>query len=397
VYSDIVKILLCHNFYQQPGGEDRVFEDEGGLLEGQGHAVLRYTADNRAIRGRGAGLACRTIWNHDTYRAVLRLLRVERPDVVHCHNIFPLLSPSLYYAAARQGVPVVQTLHNYRLLCPGGFFLKDDHLCEVCSTRLLAWPAVRKRCYRGSLAATSVAAATIAVHRAWGTWRNCVSLYCAPSAFCRNKFIEAGFPEGDIVVKTNFVRATCKPPSAPGDYVLFVGRLSREKGIETLLQAWSASEGRLPLKIAGDGPLKDFVLERARSNSHVHFLGKVDAAEVARLMRGARCLVVPSLWYEVSSRVAIEAYAAGTPVIGSRLGALEEIVAGAPGGVGFEAGNVAELRSCIERLCQMDDSGLLALRSGARAEYEAKYTPELNYTALMALYRQALERTPVPA
>ena len=201
-----MKILLCHNYYQQPGGEDQSFELEATLLESRGHEVIRYTLHNEAIgQMKSWELVRRTFWNAPVYRELRELIVRERPAVMHCTNTFPLLSPSAYYAARAEGVPVVQSLRNFRLMCPGSLFLRDGRVCEDCRGKRLAWPGVLHQCYRHSPAASAVVAAMLAWHRQWGTWTRAVDLYFALTRFSRRKFIEGGLPADKVLVKPNFV------------------------------------------------------------------------------------------------------------------------------------------------------------------------------------------------
>ncbi len=196
-----MKIALVHNYYQQPGGEDEVFADEGALLEARGHQVVRYTAHNDRIAGmRAPVLAQVTVWNRAVYRELRAFIRKERPAVMHFQNTFPLISPASYYAARAEGVPVVQTLHNYRLLCPNALFFRDGHVCEDCLGKSIPWPGVAHACYRGSRTASGVVASMLSIHRALRTWTEMIDVYVVLSEFARQKFIEGGLPSEKIVV-----------------------------------------------------------------------------------------------------------------------------------------------------------------------------------------------------
>ena len=249
-----MKVLAVHNFYQHPGGEDRVFTLEQELLASHGHDVIQLTAHNKSMgRLPAPTVLGKTMWSADTYRRVREIVERERPDVVHVHNTLPLISPAVYWAAARAGIPVIQTLHNYRLLCPSSVLLRDQAICEDCLGRSLAWPAVVHGCYRESRAASAAVAAMVAAHRLLGTWSRRITRYIALTDFMRRKFIEAGFAAEQLVVKPNFVA----PDPGPGDhrsqYALFVGRVCREKGVLTLLKAWERGRTRAHAKIAGKG------------------------------------------------------------------------------------------------------------------------------------------------
>ena len=384
-----MKILLCHNHYQQLGGEDLSFAAEAALLEREGHEVVRHTVHNEDIVGMNRlQTACRTIWSRQSYRDVREIIRRGRPQVMHCTNSFPLLSPSIYYAARAEGVPVVQSLRNYRLLCPGAYFLRDGKVCEDCLGCSVAWSGIRHGCYRGSSLATTVVAAMSSVHRMLGTWGRAVDLYFTPSEFTREKFVTAGFPEHKIAVKPNFIDPDPGPGDGRGAFALFVGRLSPEKGVETLLSAWNRLGGTLPLKIVGEGPLSNLVRQAAAESPAIMFLGARPHKEVLELLGEARCLIMPSLWFETFGRTIIEAYSRGTPVIASRLGCMSELVNEGVTGSLFTPGDDVDLATTVRQFLAY---GRFAeqWRAACRTEYLRHYTADANYRMLINLYRRA--------
>ncbi len=392
-----MKILAVHNRYQRPGGEDQVFLDETTLLETQNHRVLRYEVHNDQVKHIGRlTLAKDTVWNTSAYRELRALIRRERPDLVHFHNTLPLVSPAGYYAAKAEGVPVIQTLHNYRLLCPVALFFRDGQVCEDCMGKAVPWPGVVHGCYRGSLAASGVIATMLTVHRALRTWTEMVDFYVALTEFARNKFIEGGLPARKIVVKPNFVAPDPGRGQGGGGYALFVGRLAPEKGTGTMLAAWDLLGTRFPLKIVGDGPLKDQVVRVAARRSDVEWLGHRPVADVHALMRKADMLVFPSQWYETFGRVAAEAFAAGTPVIAADIGAVAELVEHGRTGLKFRPGDPEDLATRVGWALS-HPAELRRMREEVRAEFEAKYTAERNYLALMEIYEAALELKRVTA
>jgi len=302
-----LKLLLCHNYYQRPGGEDRVFEDEARLLEQHGHEVIRYTRSNDAIHKMSRWeMARRTIWNRDSYLELRDLIRQERPDIMHCTNTFPLISPAAYYAARDEHVPVVQTLQNYRLICPGALLMRDGRVCEDCVGKKIAWPAVLHGCYRGSRSGSACVTTMLAAHGAAGTWRKAVARYVVATDFARQKFVEAGFEATQISVKPNFVEPMPLPGDGNGGYFVFVGRLAQEKGIKTLLEAWSQFPGKL--KILGDGPLASMVEAYASRNNSIEWLGQQPSDVVQQVVGNATALVVPSTWYEGLPLTIVEAF-----------------------------------------------------------------------------------------
>jgi len=392
-----VKILAVHNRYQRPGGEDQVFVDETTLLETRNHRVLRYEVHNDQVKqANRLALAKDTVWNTSAYRELGALIRRERPHVVHFHNTLPLVSPAGYYAARAEGVPVIQTLHNYRLLCPVALFFRDGRVCEDCIGKAVPWPGVVHRCYRGSRTASGVIATMLTVHHALRTWTEMVDVYVALTEFARNKFIEGGLPAGKIVVKPNFVAPDPGRGQGGGGYALFVGRLAPEKGTETMLAAWDRLGTRIPLKIVGDGPLRDQVVEAAARQSNVEWLGHRPVEDVHALMGKADMLIFPSQWYETFGRVAAEAFAAGTPVIAANIGAVAELVEHGRTGLKFRPGDPEDLVTQLEWALS-HSAELRRMREEVRAEFEAKYTAERNYRALMEIYEAALERKKGPA
>lgn len=385
-----MRILIVHNAYQHRGGEDSVVEAEAALLRGNGHAVELYSRRNDEIAALPRlALARQTFWSGRTTYDALHLISSFRPDLIHVHNTFPLISPSLYWAAAKAGIPVVQTLHNFRLLCPQAMLLRNGRVCEDCVSHM-PWRGVARRCYRGSLAQSTVLGGMLALHRALGTWQHKVTRYIALNDFCRDKFIEGGLPAERIAVKPNFVDLPPPPHGITRSGVLFVGRLSPEKGIATLVGAASRTP-QLSIDVIGSGP--DEALLQGVAN--VHTLGFRDAAGVRAAMCRASCLVMPSIWYETFGMVAVEAFAGGLPVIASRLGAMAALIRDGETGLLFEPGNAADLADKLA-WAQAHPDAMRRMGEAARAEYEKNYTPEINYRQLMAIYDAAIRTVRQP-
>lgn len=392
-----MKVLMIHNRYQQPGGEDEVFLAEASLLESYAHRVVRYSTHNdRVAEMNRLALAGNTLWNSSTYQELRALIRQERPRVAHFHNIFPLISPAGYYAAKAEGVPVIQTLHNYRLLCPNAQFFRDGRVCEDCMGKVIPWPGVVHKCYRGSRAASAVVTAMLATHRASHTWTEMVDMYVVLTEFARRKFIEGGLPARKLTIKPNFVYPDPGPGEGRGGYALFVGRLSPEKGIGTLLEAWERLKEQIPLKVVGDGPLAELVASAASRYPYLEYLGYRSAEEVHGLLKEASVLIFPSEWYETFGRVAAEAFATATPVIAADIGAVAELVEHGRTGLRFRPGDPEDLAAQVGWFLSHPEEHS-RLRSEARAEFEAKYTAERNYQTLMKIYESTLEREEAPA
>jgi glycosyltransferase involved in cell wall biosynthesis len=384
-------VLLLHNRYRQAGGEDTVVGAEQALLESRGHAVRRFEVSNDTIGGVSSRIraAGRAIYSFAARRDVARELEGFAADVVHVHNFFPLLSPAVYSAARHAGAAVVQTVHNFRLLCPSGILFRDGHPCEECMGRAVAWPSVLHGCYRGSRVATAPVAAMLAAHRALRTWSRLVDRYITPSEFVRQLLVRGGFPPERIDVKPHFVAGDPPRGDGRGGYALAVARLAEEKGIGTLLAAWRRLRREVPLKIVGDGPLREELAAASRDLPQVEWIGHVPPERVRELMQAASVLVVPSVWYETFGMVIVEAFAAGLPVIAARHGAMAELVGHGHSGLHVAPGDPAELAVAVERLAT-NPAELALMRRNARSEFEQKYRDGQNYALLLRSYASAL-------
>jgi glycosyltransferase involved in cell wall biosynthesis len=381
-----MRILSIHNNYQIRGGEDESRQAEEQLLREMGHQVGVYEENNdRLATLNPAELAIRTVWSTEAYQIVQQRLRQYKNDLVHVQNFFPLISPSVYYAAQAEGVPVVQTLRNYRLICPNGLFFRDDRVCEDCLGKFVPYPGIIHACYRENRAATGAVVAMLTVHRVLHTWLKQVNLFISLSEFARQKFIEAGFPNEKIIVKPNFVHPDPNIGEGRGGYALYVGRLSVEKGLDVLLAAWKCLKAPIPLKIVGDGPLAGQVVEATKQIPQVEWLGRKPMAEVYQLMGEAMFLIFPSKWYETFGRVAVEAFAKGTPVIAANLGAIAELVEHDRTGLHFRPGDAGDLAAKVEQVLTYPQQ-LWQMRREARTEFETKYTAKENYSRLMKIY-----------
>jgi glycosyltransferase involved in cell wall biosynthesis len=396
-----MKILVVHEHYLEPGGEDQVFAAEADLLERYGHRVIRHTVHNSSTNGMSRlALAASTVWSADARREVRTLLRRERPDIMHVHNTFPLLSPAIYYAASAEGIPVVQTLHNFRLVCPSAILFREGRPCEECVGRRIPLPGVVHACYRSSRAASAVACAMLAVHRSLGTWTRKIDLFIALTDFARRKFVEGGLPADRLFVKPNFVHPDPGRGSGDAGYALFAGRLSPEKGIGTLLSAWERLGGRVELRILGDGPLAERTRARAGEIAGITFLGRCSRDQVLDAMRGAEFLVFPSLWPEGFPLVLAEAMATGLPVVCSDSGAPGSLIADGRTGLHFRTGDAGDLANKVRWM--LDHQAEVRCMGGeARRVYERELTADRNYELLMEGYSIAASpgrsRQPVTA
>jgi glycosyltransferase involved in cell wall biosynthesis len=389
-----MKIAILHNRYKLSGGEDGVVRAERALLAARGHEVNVLEVNNDRIVGiwdkLNTAIGC--IYSLQSKHQVSALLADLAPDLVHVHNFFPILSPSIYDACQAAQIPVVQTLHNYRLVCPKAIPFRNDRICEDCFDLSVPWPGVVHGCYRDSRVETAAVTAMLGIHRLAGTWERRVDAYIALSEFQRQIFVRAGIPAERLFVKPNFVFPSEVPPAAVrGDFALFVGRLSAEKGVAVLLDAYLQHNLTLPLKIVGDGPLRDSLEAKAAHLPHVTFMGRQDPQTVAAMMQQAKFLVFPSLWYEGFPLTITEAFAARLPVIAPNLGTMSEIIADGVTGVHFESGNPTDLATKIQWAIAHPDS-LLKIGETAYHTYQTCYTPDVNYRQLLHIYKSALDR-----
>ena len=383
-----MRVLAVHNHYQLPGGEDAVFAAETKALEEAGHEVERLTIDNHSIDGALAAIkaAGSAVYNAQSRQIVADRIARFRPDVMHVHNLFPLLSPSIFDASKEAGVASVWTLHNYRLTCANGLLFRGNRPCDRCVGRS-PLPGVVHRCYRGSLGASAAAAASISAHRLLGTWTSKVDRFIALTSFAKSKFVEAGVPAASIAIKANSVPDPgVGKPWAERTGFIYVGRLSVEKGVDCLIEAAKIAE--TPLTIYGDGPERERLQREASPN--VVFAGWQDAPVIADAIASAQALVVPSLWYENFPMVMVEAMAAGTPIIASRLGALEAIISEGYNGALFSAGDAHDLARVISSLAR-EPAKLETMGQGARRFYDENSAPKVNLARQLEIYRDAIE------
>ena len=383
-------ILLIHNKYKISGGEESVVKNESLLLKHHDKLVSVCYVDNYSIYGFFKKVLTMVqtpfVWTNIKFINKIFLAK-SKPDVVHVHNYFPLLSPSIFSTIKNQRVPVVHTLHNYRSVCPTALLMFDGKI-EERSVKKTCWWAVRKKVYRNSAIGTFALCCMIELHKKLGTWHNKVDAFIALTEFSRDKFIEAGWPANKIYVKPNFIVDKfngAKSVDKKGGFAVYVGRLSEEKDIVTLLKSWQNIN--FPLKIIGTGPLKHLVTHSGDPN--IEYLGKLPSEQVIDWVKDAEFLVLPSICYEGFPMVLVEAMCCGTPSIVSKLGSMEEIISHGKTGLHFEAGNSDDLSLKVNNL--IENKALLATMAyNARQEYLAKYTPEINYQQLMTIYQHAI-------
>lgn len=387
-----MKIILAHNKYREAGGEDVVFENEKRLLERNGHTVISYVRSNTEVPSESLldrlAIAPQMVWSSKTRREFAAILGRERPDIVHIHNTFMVISPSIYYACGEQGIPVVQTLHNFRLLCPAANFFRHGVICQECVDQSLLRGVIHG-CYR-SRSATAGVALMLAFHRGLDTWRTSVARFIALTEFARSTFVAAGFPPDRFVVKPNFTDPDPGERQGLGEYALFVGRLVENKGLQVLLNAWKQLPAHYPLQIVGDGPEGLALKAQARELqlSGITFRGRLGHAAVIEAIKGARFVIVPSTWYEGFPMCIAESFACGTPVLSSGLGAMAEIVEDHLTGLHFHGGDPQDL-ACKVEWAWNHPAELAEMGRAARRKYETHYTAEKNHSLLLGIYQEA--------
>jgi glycosyltransferase involved in cell wall biosynthesis len=391
-----MRILLVHNRYRSaaPSGENRVVDQEAEALAALGHEVMRFGGSSDEIAqwpvAKKASLPVRTIWSHESHRDLKALLREHRPEVVHVHNTFPLLSAAVLYACRDAGIPVVVTVHNYRLVCASGTFFRDGAICHDCA-RGLPVPGVLHGCYRGSRAATAPLALAIGLHKQ--AWRSLIAAYIFISASQRDLLQGFEFPPGRVFVRHNLIPQRDRPRVARTPTVLYAGRLDEAKGARMLMAGWDcyrqkSGEPGLKLGIAGGGPLGDEVAAWASARPSVEMHGTVSSDRCAELISRARAVLVPSAWEETFGLVAVEAMAAGVPPIASGHGSFPEIITSGVDGVLFTPGDPVALALAIADV-EANPERYEAYGEQARKTYEQRFDPQRSVEALLEIYRFA--------
>ncbi len=385
-------VLVIHNRYQQAGGEDTVVEAEVALLRGGGHRVMRYERHNSEIARytarRKSSLLFSTAWNTQSYLAIRALIREQKPDIAHCHNIHPLVSPSAYYACRAEGVPVVQTLHNYRLICPAGTLFRSGQPCDGCGRQSIL--GIWRGCYRDSKAQTATVAAMTGLHRLAGTWTQVIDAYVAPSQFCREMHVHGGLPAERIVHRPNFLAADPGQRTGRGEYALFVGRLCAEKGVLEMLDGWRHLP-EVPLRLVGDGPLRQEATQLIGSAAlNAKLLGQVSRHDTWAQIKAARFLVFPSRWHEPFGMTLLEAAACGVPAIAARVGAIPELVQHQQTGLVFSPDHLGAMIECV-RSAWSQPERMQEMGINARRSYLNNFTAEQSYHCLMQIYRSVLQ------
>ena len=394
-----LKILIVHNYYQIPGGEDTVVANEKRLLEENGHEVILYARSNAEIRSYGKRekllMPLRAVYDRRSRKEIIKIIKDKNIDLVHVHNTWNVISPSVYDAAEKCKVPVVQTLHNFRMLCPSADFCRDNKICEECQEKGL-FHAVKYRCYRNSAAQTFILALSVLAGRVRGAYRK--PFYICLSEFNREKYLELNrrlkkevFPEDRLFVKPNFTYPAEKRGERDGGYYLFMGRLDKVKGCDLVIRAF-ARMPELKLVIAGSGPEEEALraLARETGSGNIRFAGFVAGQEKAELLGGARALIVASQWYETFGMVVIEAFAAGIPVIGGNIGNIAALIQDGVTGFLFDYQSPESLAAAVRRFEK--DAQDSAWGEKTCSCYQENFTPGKNIRMMEKIYETCLAR-----
>lgn len=383
-----LRVLLVHNFYQIGGGEHTVFQNEKKLLEDNGHDVIIYTRNNKEINSLFTKLFLPiiTIFNFRTYFEVKKIIKKEAIDIVHCHNTFPLISPSVYYASKSLNTPVVQTIHNFRLLCPSGIFYRNNRVCEDCMIQGLNC-SIKNKCYRNSKIGTGIVVLMLKVHRILNTFNKKVDRYIVLTEFNARK-LEKIIEKDKIIIKPNFsyTDSTSKGDKSK-NYFLFVGRLEESKGVKFLLDSWVKIDNE-ELVIIGDGSLKDYVKNISDKSFNIHYLGNKAHKEVLEIMRNSKSLIFSSEWYEGFPMVILEAMSQGIPIITSNIGNGSTLVVDNYTGLHYEVNNFESFIKQINRISNNNEYEKLG--ENAKRLFHEKYTSKENYTLLYSLYQEVI-------
>jgi glycosyltransferase involved in cell wall biosynthesis len=388
-----MKILLAHNYYQQRGGEDSVFEAEADLLQQSGHEVKCLVFHNQSIQSWGSrlGAAVGCIFNVRAFFRTLKAIQQFSPDVLHVHNLFPLASPSILVAAKLLRVPVVMTVHNYRMICANAVLYRDNEVCQRCIHQTWPLDAVRFACYQNSKLRTAALVLMQSIHKILGTWHHCVSRYIALSQYEKNMLVcsSVALKAEAVEVKPNFAI----PPNHNGNseesaYFLFIGRLSEEKGISSLLEAFINTN--LPLKIIGTGPLESFAREKIAASPNIELLGFLDKQQIYEYLRKSIALIFPSVLPETFGLSIVEAFSAKVPVITTNIGGPAEIVQDGVNGLQVAPETPFDLQTAARKL--FENSTLREeLAINAYQTYITRYSAPSNYQQLIGIYQDVLK------
>ena len=378
---------MLHNRYKIMGGEDVSTDAECSLLKSHGIDVDTVFITNDIITNKNKfKVALNTVWSSKYYHEILKKIQEGKYDIVHVQNFFPLFSPSIFYAAQKAGAKIVMSVRNYRLICPNGLMYIKNSICNECVGKTIPYPAISKKCYRDSYGATCVTVAMLSVHNFLNTWKKEIDGFICISDFVKEQLVLGNFDKTKLHVKYNFVSSNVPVNFEAGDYYIYVGRLSIEKGIDVLLDSFKANSRKL--LIIGDGPLKQDVINASAENNNISFLGKLSLNETYSKIAGAKALIFPSKWHEPFGRTIVESFAHGTPVIGSSLGGVPELIKDGFNGFLFDPHNESDLNTTINKFEGIEDGQ--TLRNNAYASFMDNFTPSKNFDSIIAIYNKIL-------
>jgi len=387
-----VKILFIHNKYKQYGGEDVAVELETEVLIKKGHEVRSILFDNTTIGSFFSKITAgfRSVYNFSSARLISKAILQFKPDVIHIHNLFFAASPSVIYAANKHKVPVILTLHNYRLICANALLLRNNQVCELCTQKKIPLAGIKYKCYRDSSVASALVTAITGIHKISATWKNKVSTYITLNEFSRSKLLHSslGVPEHKMITKPNFIPDPGEGNSDRENFFLFAGRIAKEKGVHVLAKAFTYMPG-YKIIIAGDGPERKLLQENFSPYSNIFFAGQMEKKQVSEYMKKCKAFICPSIWYEVAPLTIIEAFATGTPVIASRLGSMAETIIDGFNGLHFTAGDADDLRKKIELFMKATEQHSMFYKN-ARQTYQQKYHEDIHYNAVLKIYEDAI-------
>jgi len=386
-----MKILLIHNCYQQRGGEDSTFESEYNLLSKGGNDVEKILFDNKTINSLSDKITVgfKNVFNRESAKIIEEKITDFQPQIIHIHNFFPLISPSVFFIAKKYKVPIVITIQNYRLICSNALLYRDGHICEDCVNKIIPLNGIIHKCYRDSAMQTAAVTLMTSFHKVAGTWKNKIDKYITVAEFGRDKILNSSLKlaEDQVVVKPNSVEDFGDGNNKREDFFVFIGRLIGDKGIETLLE--SLNHFNYKIRIIGDGPLRSRIEDAAQKNKNIEYLGFRDKNFIINTLKKAKGLIFPSLWYEGLPVTIIESFSTGTPVIGSNIGAVTLQITDNYNGFHFCPGDAKDLANRIKYLSD-NEQQLKHLYVNARNTYLEKYTPEKNYEQLISIYSGAI-------
>lgn len=385
-----MRVLFIHNQYKQYGGEDVALELETTLLKEKGHNVemLLFSNDEPSATAGVLRAGMNAVYNKASANKVKQAIQQFEPDIVHVHNWFFAASPSVFYAAHKERVPVIMTIHNYRFVCANALLLRNEQPCELCVNKTWPTAGIRYKCYRNSASQSALVTAITGIHKSLHTWQNKVDNYIVLTPFAKSRLAGSSFkvnPE-KMIIKPNFIPDPGQGNLPRENFFLFAGRLSIDKGVHVLMKAFALLPSA-QLVIVGEGPEKDILLQQHASAGNITFAGRRSRGELLNMMKRCKAVIFPSLWYEGLPYVILEALATGTPVIASRLGTMAEVITHGFNGLHFSAGDATELRDAVKI---MDKGGQRQLYGNARQTYLEKYHPEIHYRSIMSIYETTI-------